>query len=304
MRALASSDVVAGGWATPRGGRGAGVTGVEDLQDAAEEAANSDGAEWWARAGFVARGFVYLIVGVIALQIAWAQRPDTEASKEGALRAIAERPLSGVLLVVLAIGMAGYALWRFSEALWGKRDETDEHKRTLKRLGSAAKGLVYVGFLLSTIRFIGGGPDSGGQGGGRESEESWTATALGLPGGRLWVGAAALVLVGAGIWLAYRGLAQTYEKRLDTHEMGPVAGRAVDVVGVVGLTARGAIVGFAGYLLLRAALDYDPDEAAGIDGALRELAGQPYGQAILTVLGVGIACYGLYSWAEARYRDL
>src|SRR5690606_28830338 len=133
-----------------------------------------------------------------------------------------------------------------------------------------------------------------------ESEESWTATALGLPGGRLWVGAAAIVLMGVAGWIAYRGLAQKYEKRLDTHEMGSVAGRVVDVVGVIGLTARGAIFGFAGYLLLRAALDYDPDEAAGVDGALRELAEQPFGTALLTVLGVGIACYGLYSWAEAR----
>ncbi|MGV3759697.1 MAG: DUF1206 domain-containing protein [Actinomycetota bacterium] len=280
------------------------MSGVEELQDTAEQAANSDGAEWWARAGFVARGYVYLNVGVIALQIAWAVRADTEASKDGALRAIAEQPFAGVLLTVLAVALAGYALWRFSEALWGKRDETDEHKRTLKRLGSAAKGLIYVGFLLSTVRFIGGGADSGGKGGGQESEESWTATLLDLPGGRWWVGAAALALFGLAGWLMYRGLAQKYEKRLDTHEMGPVTGRVVDVVGVIGLTARGAIVGFAGYLLLRAALEYDPDEAAGVDGTLRELAEQPYGQVILTVLGVGIACYGLYSWVEARYRRL
>jgi hypothetical protein len=280
------------------------MSGVEELQTTAEEAANSEGAEWWARAGFVARGFVYLIVGVIALQIAWADRPDTEASKDGALRAIAERPFAGVLLSALAIALAGYAMWRFSEALWGKRDETDEHKRTLKRLGSAAKGLIYVGVLLSTVRFIQGGASSGGGGGGQESEESWTATLLGLPGGRLWVGAAAVALFGVAGWLVYRGLAQKYEKRLDTHEMGPVTGRVVDVVGVVGLTARGAIVGFAGYLLLRAALEYDPDEAAGVDGTLRELAERPFGQVILTVLGLGIVCYGLYSWVEARYRRL
>lgn len=270
----------------------------------AEEAASSDGAEWWARFGFVTRGVVYLIVGVIALQIAWAERPDTEASKDGALRAIAERPFAGVLLTVLAVGMAGYSLWRFSEALWGKRDEPDRRKRLLKRLGSAGKGLLYAGFVISIVRFIGSGPDSGDDGGGRESEASWTASILGLPGGRIWVGAVAVLLAGVAGWLAYRGLAQKYEKRLDGHQMGPVAGRIVDVLGVVGLTARGAIVGLVAYLLLRAAIEFDPDEAAGIDGTLRELAEQPYGKAMLTVLGVGIACYGFYSWAEARYRRL
>lgn len=280
------------------------MPGVEDLQEAAEDAANSDGAEWWARFGFAARGVVYVVVGVIALQIAWAERPDTEASKDGALRAIAERPLSGVLLTVVAVGAAGYAAWRFSEALWGKRDETDEHKRTLKRLGSAAKGLIYVAFVISTVRFIGGGADQGGSGGGQESEESWTATALGWPGGPIWVGAVAVALMGVAGWIAYRGLAQKYEKRLDTSEMGPVSGRIVDVVGIVGLTARGAVVGLASFLLLRAALEYDPQEAAGVDGTLRTLADQAYGKALLTIVAVGIMCYGLYSWVEARYRRL
>jgi hypothetical protein len=281
------------------------VTGVQVAHQKARQAANSDWAERLARIGFAARGVVYLIVGVIALQIAYSTDASNEASKDGALREIAKKPMSGPLLIALAIGMVGYILWRLSEAAWGKRDEEDERKRTAKRLGSAAKAALYGAFLVSTLRFIRLGPDAGGQHRtGGAPEDSWTAKALDVPGGRILVGVVAIVLIGAAGWIAYRGLAQKFEKRLDTSEMTPVTGRAVDVVGTVGLAGRGAIVGLAGFLLLRAALDYDPTKASGVDATLRVVAQQTYGKVLLTAIAVGIMAYGLYSWAEARYREL
>lgn len=281
------------------------MTGVQVAHQKARQAANSDWAERLARIGFAARGVVYLIVGVIALQIAYSTDASNEASKDGALREIAKKPMSGPLLIALAIGMVGYILWRLSEAAWGKRDEEDERKRTAKRLGSAAKAALYGAFLVSTLRFIRLGPDAGGQHRtGGAPEDSWTAKALDVPGGRILVGVVAIVLIGAAGWIAYRGLAQKFEKRLDTSEMTPVTGRAVDVVGTVGLAGRGAIVGLAGFLLLRAALDYDPTKASGVDATLRVVAQQTYGKVLLTAIAVGIMAYGLYSWAEARYREL
>lgn len=281
------------------------MTGVQVAHQKARQAANSDWAERLARIGFAARGVVYLIVGVIALQIAYSTDANNEASKDGALREIAKKPMSGPLLIALAIGMVGYILWRLSEAAWGKRDEEDERKRTAKRLGSAAKAALYGAFLVSTLRFIRLGPDAGGQHRtGGAPEDSWTAKALDVPGGRILVGVVAIVLIGAAGWIAYRGLAQKFEKRLDTSEMTPVTGRAVDVVGTVGLAGRGAIVGLAGFLLLRAALDYDPTKASGVDATLRVVAQQTYGKVLLTAIAVGIMAYGLYSWAEARYREL
>lgn len=283
------------------------VDEFEDLRRTAEQAVSGDGSdwtEWWARVGFVARGIVYVVVGLIAVHIAWSERPGTEASKAGAVRTIADRPFGTGLLVALSAALAGYALWRFAEALWGKRDEVDRHKRNVKRFWSAAKGLVYVGLLLSIVRFVMGDGGSSGTSGGPAAEESWTAVVLGLPGGQVLVGAAAAVLIGFAGWLVYRGLAQKYEERLDTSDMGRVIGRAVDVVGVVGLTARGAVVGLVGYLLAQAALEHDAEDAGGIDEALRLLVDESYGRWIVTVIGAGIVCFGLYSWIEARYRQL
>lgn len=281
------------------------TTKATQAHRAAKRAADSDWTDRLARLGFCARGLVYAIVGLIAIQIAWGVSGGAgeDASKEGALREIAERPLGRPLLVVLAVGLAGYALWRASEALWGKRDEDDERKRTAKRAGSAAKAVLYAAFLVSTVKFISGGP-SQGSGGGDEQEETLTASVLNLPGGRLLVGAVGLAIIAGGIYVAYRGLAQKFEKRLDTSEMGPVMGRVVDVVGTVGMAARGLIFGVAGFLLLKAAVDFDPEEATGVDGTLKLLARQTYGQLLLTATAIGLIAYGLYSFAEARYRQL
>lgn len=274
-----------------------------EVHQAARRAAGSPWTARLARLGFCARGVVYGIIGVLAGQIAWRGDEAADASKDGALREISERPMSGALLVALAIGLAGYTLWRLSEALWGKRDEDDEAKRSAKRLGSAAKAAFYAVFLASTVRFIARGPGGAG-GGGDEREETLTARVLDLPGGRLLVGAVGLAIIAGATYSLYRGISQKFEKRLDTSDMDPPLGTVVGTLGTVGLAARGFVFGLAGYLVLRAALDVDPDEAAGLDGTLKELAHQPYGAFLLLVASVGLIAYGLYSFAEARYRQL
>ena len=277
------------------------ATRAQEASDTARRAANSEWADRLARLGFCARGLVYVIVGVLALQIAFGtgSRGD-EASKEGALRQIAERQLGGVLLAVLAVGLAGYALWRASEALWGKRDEDDEAKRAAKRAGSAGKAVLYAALCVSTIQFIANGPRAAGG----EQQQTLTARVLDWPGGQWLVGAVGAALITGGLYVTYRGLAQKFDKRLDTSDMGPVMGATVDVVGTVGMAARGLVFGVAGFLLIRSALDFESDESIGIDGTLRTIAQQAYGQILLTVTAIGLIAYGLYSFAEARYRRL
>ncbi|MEO7572941.1 MAG: DUF1206 domain-containing protein, partial [Acidimicrobiales bacterium] len=101
-----------------------------------------------------------------------------------------------------------------------------------------------------------------------------------------------------------RGLAQKFNKRLDTADMGRVEGTIIDVLGTVGMAARGLVFGVAGFLLVKAAIDFDPEQAKGLDGTLKVIAQQTYGQVMLAVTSIGIIAYGLYSFAEARYRQL
>jgi hypothetical protein len=280
------------------------ATTAHDVTQTARRVANSPWTDRLARLGFCARGLVYGIVGVIALQIAWGGSDRAQdASKDGALREIAERPMGGVLLGVLAVGMAGYALWRATEAAWGKRDEQDEAKRSAKRLGSASKAGFYGLLTVSTVRFMTSGPQAHSAG-GDQKEETLTARVLGWPAGQLLVGAIGLAVIGGALYVAYRGLSQKFDERLDTSEMAPATGRAVDVLGTVGLAAKGLVFGLAGFLLLKAAIDFDPDQATGLDGTLKTIAHQTYGQLLLTATAVGLIAYGLYSFVEARYRQL
>ena len=118
------------------------------------------------------------------------------------------------------------------------------------------------------------------------------------------MGVVGLGFVAGGLYVVYRGLAQKFEKRLDTSEMGPITGRVVDVLGTVGLAARGLVFSLIGFVLVKAAIDFDPQQANGIDGTLKLIARQTYGGILLTVTAVGLVAYGLYSFAEARYRQL
>jgi hypothetical protein len=257
-----------------------------------------------ARLGFCARGVVYGVIGLVALQMVRNGSTDgADASKTGALREIAERPFGRQLLMVLAVGLAGYAVWRLSEALWGARDEEDERKRAAKRLLSIGKACVYLAFLVSTLQFVRRGP-SAGSGGGDGQEQTMTARVLDLPGGQLLVGAVGIGLLVGGGYVVYRGLSQKFEKRLDTSEMGGVVGPIVDVAGTLGLAARGLVFSLAGFVLAKAAVDFDPQEANGIDGTLKLIARQTYGSVLLAIIAVGLVAYGVYSFAEARYREL
>jgi len=277
----------------PSGGTGGGI-------DAVQRATDSPWVERTARLGFAGRGAVYLIIAVLAVQIATGDNRGQEADKKGALQAVADKPFGEVLLVLLALGLAGYALWRFTNAAWGERDETDERKRAAKRLSSVGKGALYVAFCASAVSVLVGR----GGGGGEQQATTWTAKVLGWPSGRLLVGAAAAaIVIGAG-YMVYRGVARKFEKQLDEARMGPTARRLTPVLGVVGLTARGIVFALAGFLLVKAAIDFDAREAKGVDGTLRTIAAQPYGQVLLVAAALGLAVFGLYSFVEARYRRL
>jgi hypothetical protein len=257
-----------------------------------------------ARLGLVARGLVYAVVGLIALEVAWGRAAEDQASKGGAIAAIAERPLGRVLLVALAIGFGGYVVWRSCEALWGRSDEDgdDGPVAAAKRAASGAKALVYVSLVVTTVRVVVAGPQ--GAGSDDQQPKALTARLLELPGGRALVTAAGVALLGAAAYFAYRGVAQRFRDRLDTAEMGRWTGRLVDAVGTLGMAARGMVVAVLGLLVLQAAAHHDPGQAAGVDGALRRLAQQHYGQALLTVAAVGILAFAVYSLAEARYREV
>jgi hypothetical protein len=248
----------------------------------------------------LARGVLYIVVALLALRIATGDF-DGRADKQGALQAVVHQPFGKLLVAILAVGFAGYALWRFVEALMGPADEKDPRKATFKRLGYAARGLLYTGFFLTAAKLLVGadeGPDR------ENAATDWTARVLGWPGGRLLVGAVGLGVVGAGLYIGWRGLRQKFAKKLKGYEMDPGERKWILRLGTVGNIARMVVFVIIGVLLVVAAAQADAPEGVGIDGALRRLAAREYGPVLLSIVALGLGAYGLYSFAEARYRRL
>ena len=269
-------------------------TGSAQARSATRRAADSETLDKVARAGFVAKGLVYTLIGLLAFQIALGG--SEQADQKGALQAIAEKPGGSIVLWLMVAGFLGYASWRFSEAAWGRRDETDDMKRTVKRIGSAASGLVYLTLALLAFKTVtsSSSSDSG----------DVTAKVLEWPGGQALVVCAGLVVIAIAIGLTVRGIKTDFEKHLNTGSMSGPTFTAVRRLGQVGYVARGLVFGLVGVLVIKAAVDHEPGKAGGFDVALESLAAAPYGRFLLMAAAVGLICFGAYCVAEARYRRL
>ncbi len=271
-------------------------------------AADSGWVEVAGRFGLAARGVMYLVVGGLAARIALGGNESRPADKQGALQAVARTGLGRVALVVLAAGFAGFALWRFAQALQGddpgpnrgRGQATDQARGWARRLGKVGQGLVYVAALATALSVLSG--SGGGQ--GDQQGRTWTARVLGWPGGRLLVGAVGLVIVGAGLGLAAWGLGRRFEKQWRNGRMPPWLRTAAGAVGMAGFVARGLVFALLGLLLLKAAVVFDPNQAQGVDGTLRAIAAQPDGRVLLLAAAAGLAAFGLASFVDARYRKL
>jgi hypothetical protein len=271
---------------------------LERSQDALERAAGSRWLERLARAGLAARGLLYLVVALLALQIARGHG-DTRADKQGALHSVVRQPLGKVLVLLLAVGFAGYALWRFVGAAVGPRGERDARKAGLKRASYAVRGVLYAFFAVSAAKLL---VSSSSQSSTDTSEADWTRRVLDWPGGTWLVEAVGLAVIASGLYIGWRGLSRKFRKGLKSYEMGRNERRWILGVGTVGMVARMVVTVLIGVFLIVAAAQHNPNEAVGIDGALKRLADRPFGPALLAIVAFGFAAYGLYSFAEARYR--
>ncbi|WP_328483847.1 DUF1206 domain-containing protein [Streptomyces sp. NBC_00377] len=252
-----------------------------------------------AKAGLAARGVIYLLVGLLALQIASGDG-GKEADRQGALAEISEKPFGAVLLWALGVGLVGMALWRLSEAVFGAAGA--DGRGAKKRLQSLARCVFYSFVAYSVLAFAAGS----GSGGGSSDEQSRDVTArvLDLPGGRWIVGAAGVGIAVAGLWIGARAVMRSYHKHLRLSEMSPRVRRLVDVTGVGGGAARGLVFAAAGAFAVRAAVEYEPDRAKGLDDTLRSFADTPVGPGLLACVAAGFVLFGLFSFAMARWRKV
>ena len=247
-----------------------------------------------ARAGLAARATIYLLIGWIALMLAAGKRP-AEADQRGAMQTVARHTGGFLLLWVIAIGLSGYALWRWSEAAFGVVGEGQDWK---PRIQSAARGTIYAFFAVSAFNLLAHAKSQSQAG----QTELFTAKAMTHSGGRLAVGIVGGVVIIAGLALVVEGVMRKFKKYFDLAEMPVASRRIVWILGTIGTTARGVVFALTGYFLVQAAWTYQPSKARGLDGALRTVASSRHGRLLIGLVAIGLIAFGLYGFAEARWR--
>lgn len=252
-----------------------------------------------ARLGYAAKGVVYLIIGGFAAKAAFTPAEELQDSSE-ALGTIAQQPFGRVLLGLVALGLAGYVLWRLVQALRDPEHKGTDAKGLATRAGYLMSAAAYTGLTLEAVRLL------RGSGGGGESNgaQHWSAMVMQQPFGRVAVGLAGVGIAAFGLYEIYRGATKDLGKRLNLEGAAVPQRKRIVALGRAGYAARGVVFIIIGWLVITAALQFDPSEAKGLEGALATLRGQPYGAWLLGIVALGLVAYGLFQLVNARYRAI
>ena len=252
---------------------------------------------WLARGGLVARGVVYGIVGILALKLA-VGAGGKATTQRGALMTIAHEPFGRAMLIATAIGLAGYAMWRLFRA--GIGHGTEQKDGGFQRVAHAASGLAYAGLCVTAVKILTGVSSTGGS----SSPKQTTGGVLDWTGGTVIVGVVGAILIAVALFQGYKGISKKFLDDSKTREMSRPVKRGFTAIGVFGHLARMVVFGLIGYGLVKAAIDYNPRKAIGLDGALNNLSHSAYGPLLLGVVAVGLIGFALYSIADARYAKI
>jgi hypothetical protein len=262
---------------------------------APEQARHSDILKFGARVGLIAYGVVHLLVAWLALQVAWSGGGN--ASSGGALKTLADKPFGQTMLWITAAGLGALLLWQGAIAIWGHRSE-DGADRVRKQLGSVGRVIVYAALAWSAAKVASG---SGTSSGSDSEEQGLTAHLMGEPAGRFLVAAIGIGILVIAVRQIHRGLSDNFTHDLTPEATTGTAGWFVLAVGRFGYVAKGIAIGAVGGLFGWAALSYDPDKAGGLDDALKTVRDQPFGPYLLTLVASGLAAFGLFCFAWARF---
>jgi hypothetical protein len=247
-----------------------------------------------ARLGLAARAMIYLLIGWLALLLAAGKR-HSETDQRGAMQEVVRHTGGYALLWAIAIGLSGYALWRWSEAAFGVVGEGNDWK---PRVQSAIRGTIYAFFAVSAFNLLAHAHSKSQAG----QSELLTAKVMTHRGGRIAVGIVGAIIIVVGLALVYEGVTRKFKKYFDLANMPARSRKLVWILGTIGTTARGVVFALTGYFVLQAAWKYQPQKARGLDGALRTVANSGTGRLLVGVVAIGMIAFGLYGFAEARWR--
>jgi hypothetical protein len=271
----------------------------EEVRDKGEQAARQTGpwVERLARVGYIAKGVIYAVIGFLAFREAvGAGGRSTDPS--GAIHSIGTQPFGGVMLALLAVGLACYALWKVVQGVKDPDGKGSDAHGLVRRVAYVGSGALYGLLAYTAAQSILGAEDT--------SEDAATASAMALqpPVGPILVGLVGVVVVAVGLYQLYAAYEAKFRDDLRLTQMGEAEERWVVYAGRIGTAARAVAIGVAGAFLLLAAYQSDPSEARGLGAALETVQHQPLGPYMLGTIAIGLLVYGAFMFAIARYRRI
>lgn len=254
--------------------------------------------EQLARLGYASKALIYAIVGYLLLAVA-LNRGGRITDTSGALRVVLRQPFGRFLLIVLAVGLCSYALWRILDAIRDPDRHGTSFKGVVTRIGNAVRAVIYGGLGYEAFRLFQGLGGSNG----REAE-MWTARFFQFPLGEWLVGLAGAIVVIYGVSEVISGFKGGYSDTLDLSPIAPQLRRTAENISRIGIGSRGVIITILGVFLVRAALQRDPSEAHGTRESILELANAVPGKWAFVFMGIGLLAYAFDQAIHARCRRI
>ncbi len=259
-------------------------------------AANNPWVSRLARFGYIARGALYAIIGLLALQLALGDG-GRATDQTGAIATLGSQPFGKFLLVLIAIGLTGYSMWGFVRAIWDPLGKGHDKEGLVQRFGYLVSAVSYGALVTPTMSFITGS----GRGGHTGSPQDLSAQLLKNSSGVWIVGLIGLFWLAAAAGQFYQAYTASFMEDFKASKMNANEEKQALNIGRFGLAARGVVFALIGFFLIQAALHANPNDAKGLDGALLVLAQQPYGQILLAIVALGLIAFGVYSFFCARW---
>ncbi len=260
----------------------------------AREATTSPLMETLMRLGYVVRGLVYGMIGVLAVQVAM-NRGGALTDTKGAIVALGQTAVGSILLYAILVGLVGYALWGLIRALFDPLHKGHDAKGIVERIGFAVSGISYGLLAVATYGLITGASNAARSGSQTAQAQQTTASVMSQPGGVIAVAIVGLIVIGVGLVQIFQGARPAFPQQFQAFDLTSYERTWIERLGRFGTAARGVVFAMIGVFLFLAAYHHDPRQAQGIDGVLATLLQQPYGPWLLGIVALGLIAFGIYS---------